>query len=88
VVLSYKGVLMPIFEFECTKCAHTFDELFSTIPEVGPCCPICENESKRIEISGCSFSLSGGGWSAHNYAKTPFKKIADTRGNVKPSQEK
>ena len=43
---------MPIFEFECTKCGHPFEELVfgaSAITQVS--CPECESAEVEKKIS-------------------------------------
>ncbi len=61
--------VMPIYEYQCKACKHTF-ELFQKIsdkPEGK--CPKCGEPASRI-ISQTSFSLKGGGWYKDGYSST------------------
>lgn len=43
---------MPIYEFECTTCAHTFEKLFlSMSKEQEIHCPECQSSEVRKKIS-------------------------------------
>lgn len=65
---------MPIFEYECTKCEHVFEEFSG--PKTGkesmvitdePNCPKCNADVKKI-ISSSTFRLKGSGWSSDGYS--------------------
>ena len=50
---------MPIFEYSCADCAHTFETLFRTGDE--PRCPRCQ--SLRLEKLYSAFGITSGGGS-------------------------
>lgn len=54
---------MPVFEFVCQSCGHTFEKLCKTgvqLAEIG--CPACGEKNARKRISGfCSPGTPGGG---------------------------
>ena len=53
---------MPLYEFQCTECDRSFEELVrsaSAIAEVK--CPECGSEHVRRKMSTFASKLSGGG---------------------------
>jgi putative FmdB family regulatory protein len=68
---------MPIYEYQCTSCHHTFDLLQKINDEPVKQCPKC-SESKAVKlVSAAGFQLKGTGWYA-----TDFKNKGKT--DVKP----
>ncbi|HTG82020.1 MAG TPA: zinc ribbon domain-containing protein [Geobacteraceae bacterium] len=57
---------MPIYEYRCTACEHTFElrQKFSDPPATE--CPKCRGEVTKL-ISSSAFALKGGGWHAEGY---------------------
>ena len=53
---------MPIYEYECKSCAHTFDELQKMNDERLVDCPVCELPELERLLSAPSFRLKGGCW--------------------------
>lgn len=82
---------MPIYEYQCQNCHHTFEEIQKVSdPHVGTC-PQCGGTVERL-ISQTSFALKGGGWYKDGYAKpggTSEKKEAapGTAGETKPESK-
>ena len=66
---------MPIYEYECTNCGHTFDELQKMSDEHLVDCPSCSTPKLARLLSAPSFRLKGGGW-----YETDFKK--DNQRNI------
>ncbi|MDD5347158.1 MAG: zinc ribbon domain-containing protein [Candidatus Omnitrophica bacterium] len=50
---------MPIFEFECTKCARKFEYLVRSSGDK-PECPKCANTKLKKLISGFAFTSKDG----------------------------
>ena len=51
---------MPIYEFECSKCQHRFDELVSVSVDLHDIvCPQCGTNSPRKLMSAFGFSSGG-----------------------------
>lgn len=51
---------MPIFEYECSSCAHQFEELVSSsASEEEVVCPACGSEKTRRVLSAFALSNSG-----------------------------
>ena len=58
---------MPIYEYQCPKCQHTFEEWVKASESHGQeLCPKCGEPSPRI-MSQTSFVLKGGGWYVDDY---------------------
>ena len=60
-----RGVVMPIYEFECPNGTITERLVSADTKEIE--CPKCHEKAKRI-MSLCTFLLKGGGWFADGYA--------------------
>jgi putative FmdB family regulatory protein len=53
---------MPIYEYACPKCGHTFEKL-QKFGDAAPPCPKCEHVEVDKQIStGTGFLLKGYGW--------------------------
>ncbi len=50
---------MPIFEFECKKCNHQFEQLFLSSDRDLPECPKCRAKNARKLISAGSVRPNG-----------------------------
>jgi putative FmdB family regulatory protein len=59
---------MPIYEYGCQACGHTFDRLQKISADPVSDCPECavEGEVKKL-VSRSSFVLKGGGWYKDHY---------------------
>lgn len=75
---------MPIYEYQCPKCRHTFEEWVkaSASHEQEPC-PKCGEPSPRI-MSQTSFVLKGGGWYVSDYG---YRKDVKEEGEAKASSD-
>ena len=61
------SITMPIYEYQCPKCQHTFEEWVKASDSLGQePCPKCGESSPRI-MSQTSFVLKGGGWYVSDY---------------------
>lgn len=61
------SITMPIYEYQCPKCQHTFEEWVKASESHGQePCPQCGEPSPRI-MSQTSFVLKGGGWYVSDY---------------------
>lgn len=58
---------MPIYEYQCPKCQHRFEEWVKLADAHGQePCPKCGTPAPRI-MSHTSFVLKGGGWYVSDY---------------------
>ncbi|MEE4186467.1 MAG: zinc ribbon domain-containing protein [Gammaproteobacteria bacterium] len=53
---------MPIYEYQCTACQHTFDVLQKLSDAPLTYCPECGEARLRKLVSAPNFRLKGGGW--------------------------
>ena len=53
---------MPIYEYKCTACGHSFDTLQKVSEAPLTRCPACGEEALKKLISPSAFRLKGGGW--------------------------
>ena len=68
---------MPIYEFECSTCAHRFERL-QKLSDADPTdCPECGKAGVRRRLTAPAFRLSGSGW-----YETDFKKEGDIKRNL------
>lgn len=72
---------MPIYEFECSSCAHRFERL-QKVSDADPTdCPECGKSGVRRRLTAPAFRLSGSGW-----YETDFKKEGDIKRNLTSSE--
>lgn len=59
---------MPLYEYQCTKCKHTFEKIqkFSDPPVTE--CPKCGGEVEQL-LSPPAIQFKGAGWYVTDYAK-------------------
>ena len=77
---------MPIYEYKCDACSHTFETLqkISESPLVE--CPVCNKPTLKKLVSSPAFRLKGGGWYETDF-KTGNKKNV-TQSDKKEKKEK
>ena len=73
---------MPIYEYECKSCAHTFDELQKMNDERLVDCPICELPELERLLSAPSFRLKGGGWYETDFKKDNQRNISKNDNDI------
>jgi putative FmdB family regulatory protein len=71
---------MPIYEYGCTNCEHTFDTLQKISDPPLTDCPECGQAALRRLVSAPRFRLKGDGW-----YETDFKK--DKQRNLHGDKE-
>jgi putative FmdB family regulatory protein len=59
---------MPIYEYACRACGHTFEEWQKMSDPPVRTCPKCKAKKVEKLISQTSFTLKGGGWYADLYS--------------------
>ena len=53
---------MPIYEYACGNCGHSFDELQKVSEAALVHCPKCDEPALRKMVSAPKFRLKGKGW--------------------------
>jgi putative FmdB family regulatory protein len=82
---------MPIYEYRCEACGHTFDQLQKLADAPLSDCPECHAASLRRLISAPAFRLKGSGWYETDFKTDKEKKrnLADRpEGKQKEKTEK
>lgn len=69
---------MPIYEYECVACGHTFEAMQSFKDEALLDCPVCNESALKKLISTSAFHLKGSGWYV-----TDFKNPVPPKTNSK-----
>ncbi|GIX32206.1 MAG: regulatory protein, FmdB family [Lysobacterales bacterium] len=73
---------MPIYEYECIRCEHRFEELVRLSDPEPDACPSCGQTTVRRRVSAPSFRLAGSGW-----YETDFKSDRETKRNLAGERE-
>ena len=53
---------MPLYDYQCTQCQHTFEVLHAREANGPNECPLCQAASPKRQMSSGHFHLKGGGW--------------------------
>lgn len=72
---------MPIYEYECSNCNHTFELLQKIKDEPISQCPHCYQDTVVRLVSPSSFRLVGTGWYATDY-KNPSAPAPKDKDNT------
>src|SRR5438874_10368210 len=69
---------MPTYDYKCTACGHTFDELQSFNEPPLTKCPACKkNKLARLFGGGGAIIFKGSGFYETDYRKDTYKKAAE-----------
>lgn len=60
---------MPTYEYECTKCSHTFEEFQRITAEPLKRCPKCKGKLRRLMGSGSGIIFKGTGFYETDYKR-------------------
>ena len=74
---------MPIYEYECQRCGHRFEEWQKMSDKPVSVCPKCKARKVEKLISHTSFQLKGGGWYSDLYASPKPGSAAGDSGGTK-----
>lgn len=78
---------MPIYEYACSQCGHSFDELQKISEAALVHCPKCDEPALRKMVSAPKFRLKGQGWYETDF-KTGDKRNLHGDSEPKPKQDK
>jgi putative FmdB family regulatory protein len=65
---------MPTYEYQCTKCNHTFEEFKSMNAPRRQRCPVCRGKVERLISGGTGVVFKGSG-----FYVTDSRRASDTR---------
>ena len=77
---------MPLYEYRCKSCGHTFEKIQSFSAPEEKECPICHGEVERL-ISAPAIQFKGSGWYVSDYAgknKSGPMKASEDGEKAKP----
>ena len=85
---------MPIYEYACPDCGHTYDHMQKLADAPIAACPQCGSGKYYKKISAAGFALKGSGWyvtdfrDGNNGKKPPEKKDGDGKPAIdaKPAE--
>jgi putative FmdB family regulatory protein len=67
---------MPIYEYQCSECAHEFEALQKMSDDALIDCPECMKAALIKKVSAAGFRLSGSGWYETDFKSGNKKNIA------------
>jgi len=76
---------MPIYEYQCKKCNHQFEQLQKVTDKPLAICPQCGKNALIKIISQTSFQLKGTGWYVTDF-KDKKKETENKKTEVKPEK--
>ncbi len=68
---------MPIYEYQCTACAHKLEALQKLSDSPLLECPACKAPSLQKQVSAAGFRLKGGGWYETDFKSGSKKNVAE-----------
>ena len=75
---------MPTYDYKCTACGHTFDELQSFSAPPLTKCPACKkNKLERLFGGGGAIIFKGSG-----FYETDYRRKDEEKKNGKPAEDK
>jgi putative FmdB family regulatory protein len=69
---------MPIYEYACGACGHSFELLMPIGAPLPEACPSCGAGEVHKLVSATSFVLKGGGWYKDGYGLNASAKASST----------
>ena len=77
---------MPLYEYRCTACGHSFEKIqsFSAKPETE--CPKCEGELIR-PVTAPALRFAGAGWYVNDYAGKGGAQKAESAGDASTASD-
>lgn len=58
---------MPLYEYRCKSCGHTFEKIQSFSAPEEKECPVCHGEVEKL-LSAPAIQFKGSGWYVSDYA--------------------
>ena len=79
---------MPIYEFRCPGCGHTFERLQKLSDRDPEYCPRCEAVGVVRVISPVGFRLKGSGWYETDFKQSGRHNVVETDKSVNGETQK
>ena len=79
---------MPIYEYQCRKCAHSLDALQKIGDEPLLTCPSCGQRSLKRLVSAPRFRLKGKGWYETDFKTGKQRNLAGDDSKGAPEDKK
>jgi putative FmdB family regulatory protein len=76
---------MPIYEYRCTRCRHTFD-LYQAVGEPAPRCPECDATTTKV-FASVGLIFKGSGFHTTDYRKTASGNGDDTNRDAASNRD-
>ena len=76
---------MPVYEYECSSCAHRLEKLQKISDSPLTICPECNKPDLQKLISAAGFRLKGGGWYETDFKTTGKKNLHSSQDTNKSS---
>jgi len=73
---------MPTYEYECTKCDHSFERFQNMTDKPLQRCPLCRCKVKRIFGTGAGIIFKGSGFYATDYRSPAYATAAKKEKDV------
>jgi putative FmdB family regulatory protein len=67
---------MPIYEYQCEACEHSFETIQRMNEPVLTDCPDCGKDQLRKLVSAAAFRLKGGGWYETDFKSGNKKNVS------------
>ena len=74
--------VMPIYEYQCSQCHHSFDLIQKVNDEPVNICPECGKDSEVRLVSAPGFQLKGTGWYATDFKHKGQAPAPSTESNA------
>jgi putative FmdB family regulatory protein len=74
---------MPTYEYECTKCGHTFDAFQSIKDAPLSSCPKCRGKVRRLIGGGMGVIFKGSGFYTTDYKRSSALTGSNGKGREK-----
>jgi putative FmdB family regulatory protein len=65
---------MPLYEYECEKCGHTFELRESITAEPRKRCPVCRGKVRRLISPNIHVLFKGNGFYCTDYRSEEYKR--------------
>ena len=78
---------MPLYEYQCKKCAHRFEKIQKFSDKLIRKCPDCGGPVEQL-LSAPAVQFKGSGWYVTDYAKKSHAPSADSGKESKKEEKK